>query len=97
MARFQQSASDGMNATQLREYQAFLHKLEQAIIEQEEILRQSQLNCDEQKQQWAKKHIRTQTMDKAMNRMVDNEQKAQDAQEQKISDELAQRLSRSTH
>ena len=97
MARFQQTASTGMNASQLREYQSFLNKLEQAILEQEEIVRQSKLNCSEKKQQWTKKHIRTQTMDKAMDRMVKNEQKQKDALEQKASDELAQRLSRSTH
>ncbi len=97
MTRFQQTASVGMNASQLREYQAFLNKLEQAIVEQEEIVRQSKLNCSTQKQQWAQKHVRTQTMDKAMNRMVETEQKKQDAEEQKASDELAQRLSRSTH
>ena len=97
MSRFQQSASEGMNASQLREYQAFLNKLEQAILEQEEIVRQSKLNCSEQKQKWTQKHIRTQTMDKAMDRMVKNEQKQKDALEQKASDELAQRLSRSTH
>lgn len=97
MARFQQTASIGMNASQLREYQAFLNKLEQAINQQEEIVKQSKLNCTEQKQQWTEKHIRTRSMDKAMNRMVDDEQKQKNAQEQKISDELAQRLSRSTH
>ena len=97
MARFQQTASMGMNANQLREYQAFLNKLEQAITEQEEIVRQSKLSCTEHKQQWTQKHIRTQTMDKAMNRMVKDEQKQEDAKEQKMSDELSQRLSRSTH
>jgi flagellar FliJ protein len=97
MARFQQSASVGMNASQLREYQAFLNKLEQAILEQEEIVRRSKQNCSEHKQQWTQKHIRTQSMDKAMDRMVKNEQKQEAAQEQRLSDELAQRLGRSTH
>lgn len=96
MTRFQQTASSGMNASQLREYQAFLNKLEQAILEQEEIVRRSKLNCTEHKQQWAAKHVRTQTMDKAMDRMVKSEQKEKDAQEQKVSDEIAQRITRSS-
>lgn len=97
MARFQQSASSGMNANQLREYQAFLSKLETAINEQEDVVRRSRDNCTQHKQQWTEKHIRTQTMDKAMNRLKDNEQKQRDALEQKMSDEIALRISRSTH
>jgi len=97
LARFHQSASVGINASQLREYQAFIKKLEAAIDEQEEVVRQSQQNTSEHKQQWTQKHIRTQSMDKAMGRIVATEQKQRDAQEQKMSDEIAQRISRSTH
>lgn len=97
LARFQQTASVGMNASQLREYQAFLNKLEQAINEQEEIVRQSQLACTQHKKQWTEKHIRTQSMDKAMTRMVKTEQKQEDAREQKMFDELAQRINRTTN
>ena len=97
LARFHQSASAGINASQLREYQAFIKKLEAAIYEQEEVVRKSQQNTSEHKQQWTEKHIRTQSMDKAMSRIVATEQKQRDAQEQKASDEVAQRISRSTH
>ena len=97
LARFHQTASAGINAVQLREYQAFIKKLEAAISEQEEVVRQSQLNTSEHKQKWTEKHIRTQSMDKAMSRMVATEQKQRDAEEQKVSDEIAQRISRSTH
>lgn len=97
LARFQESASNGMNASQLREYQAFMSKLEQAIADQEQIVRQSQQNCTEHKARWTEKHIRTKVVDKAIDRMEKTEQKARDAQEQKISDELAQRLGRPPH
>ena len=95
--RFQQSASSGISAAQLREYQAFLQNLEKAIAEQEEVVRRSQQNTSEHKQQWTEKHIRTQSMDKAMNRIVETEQKQREVLEQKMSDEIAQRISRSTH
>lgn len=97
LARFHQSASTGMNAAQLREYQIFIKNLESAISDQEEVVRQSQQNTSEHKQQWTEKHIRTKSMDKAMSRIVATEQKQRDAQEQKASDEIAQRISRSTH
>ena len=97
LARFQQSASAGISAGQLREYQAFLSNLEVAITEQEEIVRQSKLTSSQHKQEWTEKHIRTQSMDKAMGRMVADEQKQQEALEQKMTDEVAQRIRRSTH
>ncbi len=97
LARLHQTASVGISAAQLREYQAFLKNLETAIAEQEEVVRRSQQNTTEHKQQWTEKHIRTQSMDKAMNRLVATEQKQRDVQEQKVSDEIAQRITRSTH
>ena len=97
LAKFQQSASLGMSASQLREYQAFLTKLDQAITDQEEIVRQSKQASHQHKREWTQKHIRTQSMDKAMGRMIADEQKQQEALEQKMSDEVAQRIRRSTH
>jgi flagellar FliJ protein len=95
MQRFREAASLGMRAAQLREYQAFMSKLEKAISEQEEVVKRSQSTTVRMKQQWTATHVKTQSMDKAMNRMVKQEQKQQDAQDQKMSDELAQRLRRS--
>ncbi len=95
--RLKQSASVGISAAQLREYQAFLKNLEKAIADQEEVVRRSQRNTTEHKQKWTEKHIRTQSMDKAMSRIVATERKQRDVQEQKMSDEIAQRISRSTH
>ena len=97
LAKFQQSASTGMSAGQLREYQAFLSKLELAITDQEEVVRRSKQTSYQHKQEWTKKHIRTQSMDKAMGRMIADEHKQQEALEQKMSDEVAQRIGRSTH
>ncbi len=94
MQRFKQAASAGMNAGQLREYQAFLNKLDQAINEQEKIVHNSQKNAVQMKKQWAQTHVRTKSMDKAMSRMKDSERKQQDARDQKVSDEIAQRLRR---
>ena len=97
MTRFQQTASNGMSASQLREYQAFLSKLEIAISDQEEVVRQSRQTSHQHKQEWNEKHIRTQSMDKAMGRMIADEQRQQEVLEQKLSDEVAQRIRRPTH
>jgi len=95
MQRFKQAASVGINASQLREYQAFITKLEQAISEQEKVVQNTQRVSVQMKQQWQKTHVRTQSMDKAMNRMKADERRHQESQDQKMSDELAQRIKRS--
>ena len=87
MERFRQCASNGMHAVQLREYQLFLTKLEQAIAEQEKTVALSQVDCTRQKDNWRQKHIRTQAMDKAMEKMVYKEQQHKDKIEQKAADE----------
>ncbi|MGD2118275.1 MAG: flagellar export protein FliJ [Chromatiales bacterium] len=87
LERFQQSASNGMSASQLREYQLFLNNLEQAIAEQEKLVSQSQADCSRQKDNWRQKHMRTQVMDKAMEKIVLKEQQHKDKIEQKAADE----------
>ena len=87
LERFQQCASNGMHAAQLREYQVFLKNLEQAIAEQEKLVTLSQADCSKQKDNWRQKHIRTQVMDKAMEKIVHKEQQHKEKVEQKAADE----------
>lgn len=95
--RFRESASIGISASQLLEYQAFLKKLETAITEQEEAVRRSRVNCQQHKQRWTEKHIRTQSMDAALERLRASEARERESLDQKLSDEVAQRISRRSH
>jgi len=94
MQRFRDAASAGITASQLREYQAFISRLEKTIGEQLVVVQNSSRVVVQKKQAWQQQHIRTRSMDAAMERLQHREQKARDAQEQKMSDEIAQRISR---
>ncbi|MCP3866535.1 MAG: flagellar export protein FliJ [Gammaproteobacteria bacterium] len=90
MDRFLGAAQQGLSASQLQEYRAFLRKLEMAIGEQEQILKNSHEECSGKKDMWQEKHIRSQALSKAMDRFVSAERKTMDGQEQKETDDRNQ-------
>jgi len=89
--RFHAASRNGINAAQLREYQAFLAKLGQAIQEQETIVRASDANCSMMKDEWKKKHIRSKVMDNVIKRCKTKEQRERDVLEQKEADDRRQK------
>ncbi|MET0012535.1 MAG: flagellar export protein FliJ [Sedimenticola sp.] len=89
--RFEQTSRNGISAAQLLEYRAFLEKLEQAITEQTKIVQASQSERSNHKQEWQKKHVRTQALDKAVERIRTAEQKEEQGREQKELDDRNQR------
>ncbi|MES9993918.1 MAG: flagellar export protein FliJ [Candidatus Thiodiazotropha sp.] len=91
LTRFQQMAAEGMSATQLQEYRAFLAKLDEAINQQQEVVAASIVSHSSSKRAWKKKHSRTQALNKAVDRFREQEQKVADNREQKESDDLSQR------
>ncbi|MEJ2608578.1 MAG: flagellar export protein FliJ [Candidatus Thiodiazotropha sp.] len=93
LVRFQQMAGEGMNASQLQEYRAFLAKLDEAIQQQEKVVAASMVNHSSSKNNWKHKHTRTQALNKVVDRYREKEQKSANQQEQKESDEHNQRRS----
>ncbi|MES9843299.1 MAG: flagellar export protein FliJ [Candidatus Sedimenticola sp. PURPLELP] len=89
--RFQTTAESGISAAQLIEYRAFLEKLELAIKEQTRIVQMSQNERSSRKQEWQQKHVRTQALGKAVDRIRSDELKAEESREQKEQDEHSQR------
>lgn len=87
LARFHSAAENGMTAAQLLEYRAFLEKLERAIEAQEQVVRESQIACNNSRDLWKEKHIRTQALGKVVDRMRSEEQRVEDSREQKQQDE----------
>jgi len=92
LERFQQVASQGMSATQLQEYRAFLFKLDEAIQQQQEVVAASMAKHSSDKDNWKQKHTRTQALGKVVERYHKEERKAADRTEQKESDEHNTRL-----
>lgn len=87
LERFQKAASQGISASQLQEYRAFLAKLDQAIQQQEKIVAASVTNHSNQKDNWKQKHTRTQALGKVVERYRKEERKDEDRKEQKANDE----------
>ena len=91
LQRFHQVAGEGMSASQLQEYRAFLAKLDEAIKQQEKVVAASMVNHSSSKNNWKQKHSRTQALNKVADRYRQKEQKSADQQEQKENDEHNQR------
>ncbi|MCU7843117.1 MAG: flagellar export protein FliJ [Candidatus Thiodiazotropha sp. (ex Monitilora ramsayi)] len=87
LGRFQKAASQGISATQLQEYRAFLAKLDSAIREQEKVVAESTVRHTNQKDNWKQKRTRTQALGKVVERYRKEERKAADLSEQKENDE----------
>ncbi|MES9825646.1 MAG: flagellar export protein FliJ [Candidatus Thiodiazotropha endolucinida] len=91
LERFKKMAGEGMNATQLQEYRAFLAKLDEAINQQQEVVAASVINHSSTKNFWKKKHSRTQALNKAVDNFRKQERKIADRLEQKENDDHSQR------
>lgn len=93
LERFDTAARVGISAAQLREYQAFLAKLELAIKEQESVVQHSQNLCSAHRDEWQQKYIRTQALDKVVQRCKTQERNKRERKEQKeIDDRNNQRV-----
>ncbi len=91
LQRFSEAAKNGISASQLQEYRAFMSKLETAIELQQKAVDESHLECSSRKGVWQEKRVRTQALGKVVDRLHSAERKAHEKQEQKESDEHGQR------
>ncbi len=91
LERFNTASRNGINAAQLREYQAFLSKLDLAIKEQEAVVQASDKNQSVKKELWQQKHIRSKVLDNVMQRYQAEEKRILEKREQKEADEKNQR------
>jgi flagellar FliJ protein len=91
LERLRLANQQGMNVAQVREYQAFLDKLEYAITEQERIVRLAADACVEAQAEWRDKYTRTRVMNKVVERMQVEERQQADKREQAQQDDRPQR------
>jgi flagellar FliJ protein len=91
LERFRKMAGEGMSATQMQEYRAFLAKMDEAINQQQQVVAVSTDNHQSTRNFWQQKHSRTQALNKAVDRFREQEQKCADKHEQKENDDLSQR------
>lgn len=91
LERFENAARSGLQSSQVMEYQVFISKLETAIEQQEQVVAQSEQDCDSSKQQWRGRYSKSKAMDNAVDRMKVREKKDSERREQAEADDRAQR------
>jgi flagellar protein FliJ len=94
LGSFDAAARNGISAGQLQEYRAFLGKLDEAIRQQEGVVRESQRDHSSNEHEWRRKHTRTQALNKAVQRFQRQEKATAERNDQKESDDRNQRSSK---
>ncbi|MEC5386941.1 flagellar export protein FliJ [Uliginosibacterium sp. H3] len=87
--RFMQAAQDGIGPDAWRNYSGFIAKLDDAIALQQNIVDQSKRQTANGQQQWVHERNRMKAFDALSQRQIQQEQRQQNKQEQKMSDEYA--------
>jgi flagellar FliJ protein len=90
-AGFKRSGGVGASALSLRGFHEFLHRLDRAVEQQEQLVIAAQRELDQRKQLWLEKHFRTKALDHVRERYRTQEQREVARIEQKDADERAQR------
>jgi flagellar protein FliJ len=91
---FEQRAAAGIRGTGIREFQAFLAKLAEAIRQQEELLEKARGDSESERTHWQGAAQRSQIMDKVVERHAASESKARDRRDQRESDDRGQRTAK---
>ncbi|NQD91232.1 flagella biosynthesis chaperone FliJ [Pseudomonas sp. CrR25] len=82
----------GVSGQWLMNYQRFLSQLEVAIAQQRQSVNWHRGNLDKARELWQQRHARLEGLRKLVQRYLDEARQAEDKREQKLLDELAQRL-----
>ncbi|MNF62662.1 Flagellar FliJ protein [compost metagenome] len=82
----------GVSGQWLMNYQRFLSQLESAIGQQLQSVKWHRDNLDKARAAWQQRHARLEGLRKLVQRYLDEARAADDKREQKLLDELAQRL-----
>ena len=89
--QFSARAEGGIGATELRDYQAFLARLSEAVRQQRTILERARVERDLERTKWQKAATRAKAVDHVMERWRTEERQALERRDQRESDERAQR------
>ncbi len=87
----------GVNGSWLVNYQRFLGQLETAMTQQRQSLVWHQNNLNNARGIWQQAYARVEGLRKLVQRYLDEARRAEDKREQRLLDELSQRLPRQNH
>jgi flagellar FliJ protein len=88
---FEQRASTGMGAAGLRDYQAFLARLNDAIKQQQAVVERARRDSEVERERWQGAAVRAKAVEHVVTQWQHEERVDSDRREQRESDELAQR------
>jgi flagellar FliJ protein len=95
---FAQLAAGGMGGARLREFQAFLTRLDEAVRQQREMLARARVERDGERRGWQHAAQRAEIVGQVVTRRQSEERRAAERQEQREADERAeQRAARRLH
>ena len=83
--------ANGIGVTELRDYQAFLARLQDAIRQQRTIVSRARMDCETERLRWQDAAKRVKALDHVAGQWRDQERRAADRLEQLEIDERAQR------
>lgn len=89
--RYTQSLQTDGSATRMRDYQAFIDKLDTAVTEQERLVRHHEERCELAKRAWSDEYTNTRTLDTVIERKRGEERLAQAKSEQRLIDDRGPR------
>ncbi|MDR2306395.1 MAG: flagella biosynthesis chaperone FliJ [Paucimonas sp.] len=89
--------SQGVDGSWLLNYQRFLGQLEAAMTQQRQSLVWHQNNLNNARDTWQQAYARVEGLRKLVQRYLDEARRAEDKREQRLLDELSQRLPRQAH
>jgi flagellar FliJ protein len=90
--QFTHSAGRGMGVTELRDYQAFLARLSEAIRQQRTLTQRAQIERDAERQRWQEAARRAKALEVVVDGWKAEERRAIDKRDQRETDERAQRI-----
>lgn len=86
-----QAGEAGMDAYRLRDYNAFIARIEQAIKQQRELVTGLEREVEQLRRGWIESLSHSRALDTAVDRMRGQERRDQNKREQALLDDLAQR------
>ena len=91
LVTYRKRAEDGTHVTKLRDFQAFLARLEQAMAQQEKVVAQARDAVQNHRQNWQGAARQVRAVESVVDRWRSIEVRAGERREQKDTDERAQR------
>jgi flagellar FliJ protein len=82
----------GVSGQWLVNYQRFLAQLDTVIVQQRQTVLWHRTNLDKLREAWQQRYARLEGLRRLVQRYIDEARQAEDKREQKLLDELAQRL-----